>query len=224
MVSATGGKFVAGAAGGAMSELASNWSSQVFSNTEHQVALNKVLGGLAAVAVTGDQNDFNTGTDRAETIYRYNNLQHLRLQFSAESQMEKIEREMTSIIQRANEEAAKETMKSGALILGAAYLGPVASVGSVATGSTISVLANGKYQWYDLSQPGNKNKSWDYWASTSAALTGALSPGRGIWENTSIAIGATLITDGVDGGALSGTTIGSLAGGVVGKYIPVGGG
>lgn len=136
--------------------------------------------------------------------------------------MEKIEREMAPIIQRANEEAAKETMKSGALILGAAYLGPVASVGSVATGSTISVLANGTYQWYDLSQPGNENKSWDYWASTSAALTGALSPGRGIWENTSIAIGATLITDGVDGGALSGTTIGSLAGGVVGKYIPVG--
>ncbi|MBO2903416.1 DUF637 domain-containing protein, partial [Aeromonas dhakensis] len=45
----TGGKFAAGAAGGAMSELASSWSSQVFSDTEHQVALNKVLGGLAAV-------------------------------------------------------------------------------------------------------------------------------------------------------------------------------
>ena len=218
----TGGKFAAGAAGGAMSELASSWSSQVFSDTEHQVALNKVLGGLAAVAVTGDQNQFDTGADRAETIYRYNNLQHLRLQFSAAAQMEQIEREMAPIIQRANEEAAKETIKSGALIVGTAYLGPVASVGSVATGSTISVLANGTYQWYDLSQPGNENKSWDYWASTSAALTGALSPGRGIWENTSIAIGATLITDGVDGGALSGTTIGSLAGGVVGKYIPVG--
>ncbi|MGU5815316.1 DUF637 domain-containing protein [Aeromonas hydrophila] len=218
----TGGKFAAGAAGGAMSELASSWSSQVFSNTEHQVALNKVLGGLAAVAVTGDQNQFDTGADRAETIYRYNNLQHLRLQFSAAAQMEQIEREMEPIIQRANEEAAKETIKSGALIVGTAYLGPVASVGSVATGSTISVLANGTYQWYDLSQPGNENKSWDYWASTSAALTGALSPGRGVWENTSIAIGATLITDGVDGGALSGTTIGSLASGVVGKYIPVG--
>ncbi|MNH00406.1 hypothetical protein D3C79_595980 [compost metagenome] len=218
----TGGKFASGAAGGAMSELASNWSMQVFGNPEHQVALNKMLGGLAAVAVTGDQNQFDTGADRAETIYRYNNLQHLRLQFSAESQMEQIERDMAPIIQRANEEAAKETIKSGALILGTAYLGPLASVGSIATGSTISVLANGTYQWYDLSQPGNENKPWDYWASTSAALTGALSPGRGIWENTSIAIGATLITDGVDGGALSGTTIGSLAGGAVGKYVPVG--
>ncbi|ELB2792858.1 filamentous hemagglutinin N-terminal domain-containing protein [Aeromonas hydrophila] len=72
----TGGKFAAGAAGGAMSELASSWSSQVFSNTEHQVALNKVLGGLAAVAVTGDQNQFDTGADRAETVERYNNHAH----------------------------------------------------------------------------------------------------------------------------------------------------
>ncbi|MEL1221582.1 DUF637 domain-containing protein [Aeromonas hydrophila] len=72
----TGGKFAAGAAGGAMSELASSWSSQVFSNTEHQVALNKVLGGLAAVAVTGDQSQFDTGADRAETVERYNNHAH----------------------------------------------------------------------------------------------------------------------------------------------------
>lgn len=75
----TGGKFAAGAAGGAMSELASSWSSQVFSNTEHQVALNKVLGGLAAVAVTGDQNQFDTGTERAETVYRYNYLTHKQI-------------------------------------------------------------------------------------------------------------------------------------------------
>ncbi|MGL5072908.1 MAG: DUF637 domain-containing protein [Aeromonas salmonicida] len=72
----TGGKFAAGAAGGAMSEIASSWSSQVFSNTEHQVALNKVLGGLAAVAVTGDQNQFDTGAERAETVERYNNHAH----------------------------------------------------------------------------------------------------------------------------------------------------
>lgn len=72
----TGGKFAAGAAGGAMSELASSWSSQVFSNTEHQIALNKVLGGLAAVAVTGDQNQFDTGAERAETVERYNNHAH----------------------------------------------------------------------------------------------------------------------------------------------------
>ena len=73
----TGGKFAAGAAGGAMSELASNWSLGAFGgNEEYQVALNKVLGGLAAVAVTGDENQFDTGADRAETVYRYNAMAH----------------------------------------------------------------------------------------------------------------------------------------------------
>ncbi|MBL0520996.1 DUF637 domain-containing protein [Aeromonas enteropelogenes] len=73
----TGGKFAAGAAGGAMSELASNWSLSAFGgNEEYQVALNKVLGGLAAVAVTGDENDFDTGVDRAETVHRYNAMAH----------------------------------------------------------------------------------------------------------------------------------------------------
>lgn len=73
----TGGKFAAGAAGGAMSELASNWSLDAFSsNEEYQVAFHKVLGGLAAVAVTGDENDFDTGADRAETVHRYNFQQH----------------------------------------------------------------------------------------------------------------------------------------------------
>ncbi|MGL4456972.1 MAG: VENN motif pre-toxin domain-containing protein [Plesiomonas shigelloides] len=45
-------------------------------NEEYQVALNKVLGGLAAAAVTGDENDFDTGADRAETVYRYNAMAH----------------------------------------------------------------------------------------------------------------------------------------------------
>ncbi|WP_429069248.1 hypothetical protein [Aeromonas dhakensis] len=208
-----------------MSELASSWSSQVFSNTEHQIALNKVLGGLAAVAVTGDQNQFDTGAERSETVYRYNSLQHM-FNLAAEAKMADVNRGLEPIIKKADEEAKKETLKetlkTGAYIVGAAYFGPAAAADSVFAGSSISTMANAAYQWYDLSLPGNENKSWDYWASTSAALTGALSLGRGVWENTSIAIGATLITDGVDGGALSGTTIGSLAGGVVGKYIPVG--
>ncbi|MCS3770384.1 hypothetical protein HNP12_004524 [Aeromonas hydrophila] len=73
----TGGKFAAGAAGGVMSELASNWSLGAFGgNEEYQVALNKVLGGLAAAAVTGDESDFDTGADRAETVYRYNAMAH----------------------------------------------------------------------------------------------------------------------------------------------------
>ncbi|MCP3326483.1 hypothetical protein ACK33O_22035 [Aeromonas hydrophila] len=80
-------------------------------------------------------------------------------------------------------------------------------------------MANVAYQWYDLSQPGNENKSWDYWGSANAAVTGALAPGRGIKENIGIAIGSSLILDdfsidnaGVPGGwaALVGT---------YGKYI-----
>lgn len=73
----TCGKFAVGAAGGAMSELASNWSLGAFGgNEEYQVALNKVLGGLAAAAVTGDAADFDTSADRAETVHRYNYLSH----------------------------------------------------------------------------------------------------------------------------------------------------
>ncbi|WP_042043240.1 two-partner secretion domain-containing protein [Aeromonas rivuli] len=72
----TGGKFAAGAAGGAMSEWSSGWVSQTFTNPEAQVGLSQILGGLAAVAVTGDQHEFNTGADRAETVYRYNAMAH----------------------------------------------------------------------------------------------------------------------------------------------------
>lgn len=214
----TGGKFAAGAAGGAMSELASSWSSQVFSNTEHQVALNKVLGGLAAVAATGDQNQFDTGTDRAETIYRYNNLQHLRLQFSAESQMEQIEREMAPIIELANEEAKKETIKetvkAGVYVIGAAYIGPAASVGHVIAGASINIMANTAYQWFDITRIGNESKPWGYWGTVNAAVTGAVSPGRGIKDNIGIAIGSSLIIDDfkLDKAAISGA--GAALGGV----------
>ncbi|WP_421246929.1 DUF637 domain-containing protein [Aeromonas sanarellii] len=73
----TGGKFAAGLAAGAMSELASEASNAAFDNNqEAQVALNKILGGLAAAAVTGDETQFDVGADRAETVYRYNNLVH----------------------------------------------------------------------------------------------------------------------------------------------------
>ncbi|HHW4402794.1 TPA: DUF637 domain-containing protein [Aeromonas hydrophila] len=214
----TGGKFAAGAA---MSEHASNWSSQVFSDTEHQVALNKVLGGLAAVAVTGDQNQFDTGAERAETVYRYNSLQHM-FNLAAEAKMADVNRGLEPIIKKADEEAKKETLKetlkTSAYIVGAVYLGPAAAVESVLSGSSISTMANVAYQWYDLSQPGNENKSWDYWGSANSAVTGALAPGRGIKGNIGIAIGLSLISDdfsidkaGVSGGGLPwGAHMGSI--------------
>ncbi|HAU4884930.1 TPA: hypothetical protein F3L15_13010 [Aeromonas hydrophila] len=219
----TGGKFAAGAAGGAMSEHASNWSSQVFSDTEHQVALNKVLGGLAAVAVTGDQNQFDTGAERAETVYRYNSLQHM-FNLAAEAKMADVNRGVEPIIKKADEEAKKETLKetlkTSAYIVGAVYLGPAAAVESVLSGSSISTMANVAYQWYDLSQPGNENKSWNYLGSANTAVTGALAPGRGIKGNIGIAIGSSLVSDdfSIDKAGVSGG--GAALVGAYGKYIP----
>ena len=106
------------------------------------------------------------------------------------------------------------------LIAGAAYLGPAATVGKAAGGAVIAEIANGSYQWFDLSQPGNENKSWDYKSSVSAGVTGALAPGRGIWQNVGIASGGALFSDGPDIG-----TIGIAAGGAglgwgFGEYAP----
>ncbi|MDR7345743.1 filamentous hemagglutinin [Pantoea alhagi] len=112
--------------------------------------------------------------------------------------------------------------KNGALIAGAGYLGPVASAGKMVAGSVIGAIANGTYQWFDMNQPGNENKTYDYWSTTAMAVTGALAPGRGIGENVSIAAGAAVFTDGPDVVAVSGATVGALAGGDFGKYVPVG--
>lgn len=220
----TGGKFAAGAAGGAMSELASNWSLGAFGgNEEYQVALNKVLGGLAAAAVTGDAADFDTGAERAETVYRYNSLQHM-FNLAAEAKMADVNKGLEPIIKKADEEAKKETLKetlkTSTYIVGAAYFGPAAAVESVFAGSSISTMANAAYQWYDLSRPGNENKSWDYWGSANAAVTGALAPGRGIKENIGIAIGSSLILDdfSIDKAGVSG--VGAALGGAYGKYMP----
>ncbi|WP_336818186.1 VENN motif pre-toxin domain-containing protein [Cedecea sp. MMO-103] len=110
--------------------------------------------------------------------------------------------------------------KDGVLIAAAGYLGPAASVGKVVGGVVIAEIANGSYQWFDLSKPGNENKSWDYWGSATAGITGALSPGRSIWQNAGIAAGGTLFTDGPDRGALIGTGTGWVFGTVVGVIAP----
>ncbi|WP_241956723.1 hypothetical protein [Escherichia albertii] len=94
-------------------------------------------------------------------------------------------------------------------------MGPAASTGKLASGALISAIANGMYQWYDLSKPDNENKSWDYWGSASAGITGALTPGRNIWQNAGIVAGGTLFTDGPDKGALVGTGAGWVFGTVV---------
>ncbi|MGV3347105.1 VENN motif pre-toxin domain-containing protein [Enterobacteriaceae bacterium LUAb1] len=113
-----------------------------------------------------------------------------------------------------------EGYKDGVLMAGAWYLGPAASVGKVIGGATIAEIANGTYQWFDLSQPGNENKSWDYKGSFSAGLTGALAPGRGVWANLGIAQGGVLFTDGFDKGALTGAGAGWVFGTTVGFVAP----
>ncbi|WP_238715525.1 adhesin, partial [Tenebrionibacter intestinalis] len=94
--------------------------------------------------------------------------------------------------------------KDGVMIAGAAYLGPAASVSKVVGGAVIAEIANGTYQWYDLSKPGNENKTWDYKGSVSAGITGALAPGRGVWQNVGIATGGAVFTDGPDIGSVGG--------------------
>jgi len=116
--------------------------------------------------------------------------------------------------------------KDGVLIAGAWYLGPAASIGKVVGGAVIAEIANGTYQWFDInsvknqSLPENQQKTWDYWGSASAGITGVLAPGRNIWQNAGIAAGGTLFTDGPDKGALTGTGAGWAIGSVVGVVAP----
>ncbi|MGR2858980.1 filamentous hemagglutinin, partial [Erwinia sp. 1181_3] len=107
-----------------------------------------------------------------------------------------------------------------ALVAGAAYLGPAASAGKVVGGAIISEIANGSYQWFDLSQPGNEKKTWDYKGSISAGITGALAPGRGVWQNTGMAAGGAMFTDGPDIGSIGGAATGAWVGGGFGKFAP----
>lgn len=116
--------------------------------------------------------------------------------------------------------AIVEGYQDGVMIAGAWYLGPAASVGKVIGGGVIAEIANGSYQWFDLSQPGNENKSWDWKSSASAGIAGMLAPGRTIGQNVGIAAGSAFFTDGPDTGSISGATAGAWAGGMFGEYAP----
>ncbi|EPB2071778.1 hemagglutinin repeat-containing protein, partial [Escherichia coli] len=110
--------------------------------------------------------------------------------------------------------------KDGVLIAGAWYLGPAASVGKVIGGGVIAEIANGTYQWFDLSQSGNENKNWDWKSSASAGITGMLAPGRTVGQNVGIAMGSAFFTDGPNAGAIGGAAAGAWAGGLFGEYAP----
>ncbi|PQK93083.1 hypothetical protein [Pantoea ananatis] len=93
-------------------------------------------------------------------------------------------------------------------------------------GATVAERANGTYKWFDInseknqSLPENQQKTWDYWGSASAAVTGVLALGRGVWQNVEIAAGSAVFTDGPDKGAVSGAIIGAGVGGAIGLWGP----
>ncbi|WP_276643595.1 hemagglutinin repeat-containing protein [Siccibacter turicensis] len=119
-----------------------------------------------------------------------------------------------------------EGYTDGVLIAGAWYLGPAATVGKVIGGATLAEIANGSYQWFDINSEANQSlpegqrKTWDYWGSTSAAITGALAPGRSVTQNVGIAAGGALFTDGPNAKAIGSAAAGAWAGGLFGEYAP----
>ncbi|SER21979.1 filamentous hemagglutinin [Rosenbergiella nectarea] len=123
--------------------------------------------------------------------------------------------------ERANiTKAIVEGYTDGLLIAGAWYLGPAASVGKVIGGGIIAEIANGSYQWFDLSRPGNENKSWDWKSSVSSGISGMLAPGRTVQQNVGIAVGGAVFTDGPDMGSVGGAALGAWAGGKFGGLAP----
>ncbi|QWA10021.1 VENN motif pre-toxin domain-containing protein [Sodalis ligni] len=97
--------------------------------------------------------------------------------------------------------------ENGVLIAGGVYIGPAAAIDNVVVSLILGAGANAAYQWYDMSQPGNENKTYDYWSTTAAAVTGGLAPGRGIIANTGIAVGGAIFTDGTNSDSIGGAVI-----------------
>ncbi|HAW2428727.1 TPA: filamentous hemagglutinin, partial [Escherichia coli] len=110
--------------------------------------------------------------------------------------------------------------QDGVMIAGAWYLGPAASAGKVLGGGLLGLAANSGYQIYDLNQPQNANKSWDYLGSATSFTTGMMAPDRGVLANTGIAMGGAFFTDGPNTASLAGAGIGAGLGGAFGKYAP----
>ncbi|MEI2628282.1 adhesin [Erwinia aphidicola] len=116
--------------------------------------------------------------------------------------------------------AIVDAYTDGVLAAGALYLGPAATAAKVTMGALIAGIANGTYQWFDLSQPGNENKAYDYLGTGAAAVMGGLAPGRGVCQNVGIASGGAVFTDGANAGAVGGAAVGGVIGGGIGKYAP----
>ncbi|EPY0179603.1 RHS repeat-associated core domain-containing protein, partial [Salmonella enterica subsp. salamae serovar 42:b:e,n,x,z15] len=91
-----------------------------------------------------------------------------------------------------------------------AIFGPAASAGKVLAGSVVSCLSNVTYQAIENEKINYKDVIW-------AGLTGGLAPGRTIIENGLIAMGTTYLNKGDTPGAVTGSGIGAVASGLLGK-------
>ncbi len=207
-------------------------------------ALATLAGGLAGGLASGDTAGAVTGGQSGKNTSENNDMNFnlptglMSYGSGATSLQESMVKEGKSFdeIQAAMSHYAKGDMPEGAdiakviingyadgaMIAGAIYLGPAASIGKVAVSSVLSGGANAAYQWYDMNQPGNEAKTYDYWGTTAAAVTGGLAPGRGIPANIGIAIGGTIFTDGADPVSVGAAAGGALVGGGFGKYAPEG--
>lgn len=91
-----------------------------------------------------------------------------------------------------------------------AIFGPAASAGKIISNGSVSCLANFTYQYMENGEINFKDMFW-------ASLTGALSPGRSIIENSLIAMGTTYLNKGDTPGAVTGAGLGTTVSGLLGK-------
>ncbi|MGB7800474.1 RHS repeat-associated core domain-containing protein, partial [Buttiauxella sp.] len=94
-----------------------------------------------------------------------------------------------------------------------AIFGPAASVTKMFVSSFIGCGANTTYQI-------NKGEDFNYADASWAALTSALAPGRGLIQNTLLAMGTTYLNKGDNPGAVGGAGLGTIASEVVGAIAP----
>ncbi|ASA57933.1 filamentous hemagglutinin N-terminal domain-containing protein [Vibrio gazogenes] len=72
----SGGDFAAGAAGGFASEMTSDAIGHTSLNTEAQIKLSGLVGGIAGLIVTGDESGITAGQSAGEGVYANNYLNH----------------------------------------------------------------------------------------------------------------------------------------------------
>ncbi|MCT4708595.1 adhesin [Enterobacteriaceae bacterium H16N7] len=111
--------------------------------------------------------------------------------------------------------------KDGVLVAGAWYIGPEVALGKAIASGALASGANGAYQSYDLSQPGNDNKMWDYKGSAASFTMGMLAPGR-TYENIGIAFAGSIFSNGADMEKASIAAGSAGVGTALGIYAPKG--